>query len=204
MEDNRQIERFPLTLKMILKERRPKLLEKKDDLKDASVLIPLIKEREEIKLLFTKRTMQVENHKGQISFPGGIVEKADNTFLDTALRETEEEIGLKRDMIEILGQIDDTLTLVSNYIIHPFVGYIPFRPSLKENPHEVEEIIFVPLKWLLDERWKVTQIKWEGDYYNSIVFEYNNHIIWGATARILKNLLDIIYENRLILKFVGT
>jgi len=204
MEDNKQIERFPLTLKMILKERRPKLLEKKDDLRDASVLIPLIKEREEIKLLFTKRTMQVENHKGQISFPGGVVEKTDNTFLDTALRETEEEIGLKREMIEILGQIDDTLTLVSNYIIHPFVGYIPFRPSFKENPHEVEEIIFVPLKWFLNERWKVTQIKWEGDYYNSIVFEYNNHIIWGATARILKNLLDIIYENRLILKYIGT
>ena len=112
-------------IKETLGARKPKGMDR-EKYYHAGVLIPLFRENGKYKILFTKRTDMVEHHKGQISFPGGGVEKDDRSVMETALRETQEEIGLMKEEVEILGRTDDILTLVSNFVITPFVGLIPF------------------------------------------------------------------------------
>ena len=116
----------------------------------SAVLLPIYCNQGKPYLLFTRRTRSVKSHKGQISFPGGVYQVGDDTLLDTALRETEEEIGLPRDRVELLGQLDDVFTMTSNYIISPFVALIPYPFEFKLSRREIEEIIEAPLGALLD------------------------------------------------------
>ena len=116
----------------------------------AAVLVPLFYKEDEYNLLLTERTDTVRDHKGQISFPGGARELADLTLLDTALRESKEEIGLDAGAVEVLGELDETLTLHTNYLVSPFVGVIPWPYQFKIDPKEVKQIIEVPLPALLD------------------------------------------------------
>ena len=122
-------------------------------------------------------------HKGQVCFPGGTQEPSDSSLLQTALRESEEEISLKAKDVEILGELDDSLTLTSNYVISPFVAFIPRLHSLKTNGREVKEAFSVPLSFLMDEA------NFKQDSYT---YEYKGHIIWGATARILRQFIDLV------------
>ena len=163
----------------------------------ASVLIPLFSEDGQYRVLFTKRTDRVEHHKGQISFPGGAVDKEDGSLEETALREAYEEIGLLKKDVELLGRIDDMLTLVSDFIIHPFVGRIPYPYPFKINPHEVDSIIIIPLYVFMDKRSGHIKdsIEVNGFTYNGTSYEYQGHVIWGATARIMENFVRIIGEN---------
>ena len=135
----------------------------------------------------------VDSHKGQISFPGGRCEKGE-TRQATAIRESWEEIGLKPEDVRILGELDDTITLFTDYIITPFVGAIPYPYQFKVCSQEVDEIITVPISKLLDKRnySENTQI-YNGEAYLVCTYKYDNHVIWGATARILKHFLDLIY-----------
>jgi 8-oxo-dGTP pyrophosphatase MutT (NUDIX family) len=160
----------------------------------AAVLIPLFNENGEYKILFTKRTDTVENHKGQISFPGGTVEKGDSTLLETALREAHEEIGLLQRDVEILGQIDDATTVVSNFIVHPFVGLIPYPYHFRINSVEVERLIQVPFNIFLsdDPKYKRNSAQFEGITYSTPAYLYHGDLIWGATARILENFMGIL------------
>jgi 8-oxo-dGTP pyrophosphatase MutT (NUDIX family) len=112
----------------------------------AAVLIPILKDEGEYKILFTKRTNRVDAHKGQISFPGGRVDREDPSVEVTALREAEEEIGLKRTDVELLGRLDDASTIVSNYTVHPFVGLIPYPYPFVLSPEEVDRMLLVPFK----------------------------------------------------------
>jgi len=122
-------------------------------------------------------------HKGQVSFPGGTREPSDSSLLQTALRETEEEIGLEAKDIGVLGELDDMLTFVTNYVISPFVGLIPYPHSLKTNGKEVKGIFSVPLSFLMDEaNFKL----------DSYAYEYEGHTIWGATARILRQFIGLL------------
>ncbi len=159
----------------------------------AAVLIPFFRENNTLKVLFTKRTFEVEHHKGQISFPGGAVDSSrDASFLDTALRETEEEIGISSSHVSILGQVDDVIAKASDFIIHPFVGTIPYPCNFRLSRAEVDRIITVPLD-VFDPRNPVTARDAAGNRnFNTPVYEYQGEFIWGATARIMANVIQII------------
>jgi len=158
----------------------------------SAVLVPVYCKQGQYWLLFTKRTDRVKEHKGQISFPGGARHEGDKTLIDTALRECAEEIGLVPGEVEVLGGLDDTVTVTSNYIISPFVALIPYPYQFKVDGWEVEEIIEVPISALLDEdcRRQETEII-NGQAVTSYSYHYQGRVIWGATARILHQFLDI-------------
>jgi len=163
---------------------------------EASVLIPLFRDNGKYKVLFTKRTDQVETHKGQISFPGGAKDEEDGSIRETALREAYEEIGLIEKDVTILGRTDETLTFVSNFVIHPFVGYIPHPYNFNLSREEVERIINVPLDVFFVEKSQRKQetFKHNGKTFQTPSYNYKGNIIWGATARIMENFIDIIWE----------
>jgi 8-oxo-dGTP pyrophosphatase MutT (NUDIX family) len=158
----------------------------------SAVLVPIYYKEGQYYILFTKRTERVREHKGQISFPGGARQEGDRTLLDTALRECAEEIGLATSEVKILGELDDTVTTVSNYIVSSFVGLIPWPYQFKVGGREVEEIIEVPISALLgkDSRRQQTEII-SGKKVTSYSYYYQGRVIWGATARILQQFLDI-------------
>jgi len=185
---------LPQTIKEILGARPPRRIpDEKGLYKHAGVLVPIYRQGEDYRILFTKRTHMLEHHKGQISFPGGSVDKEDNSIKDTVLREAREEIGLLKEDVELLGRIDDTLTVVSDFIVHPFVGLIPYPYDFIINTDEVARLIQVPLKVFHPENTsKGTSFEFEGEAYKTPTYEYKGDVIWGATARIMETFIDII------------
>ena len=162
----------------------------------AAVLVPLFKKGEDCHILFTKRTDQVKYHKGEISFPGGVYDKGDPDLEGTALRETLEEIGLKGNDVQIIGVLDDIVT-VTEFIVTPFVGLFSYPYPFKLSPIEIEELIEVPLSSLLDEDcFSEREIIRGGRQEVVYAYQYEKHVIWGATARILKQFLDLITSQR--------
>jgi len=160
----------------------------------SAVLIPIYQEQGEYYIIFIKRTDTVKTHKGQISYPGGGREKCDKTIRDTAIREACEEIGLRPENIEILGELDDEITTTSNFIVTPFVGMIPWPYKFTACREEVAEIISVPLKALQDSNnlKRAIETLERGIVVDSYEYHYQGKVIWGATARILHKLLDIM------------
>lgn len=161
----------------------------------SAVLVPLYEDRGEYYILFTKRTDKVASHRGQVSFPGGTYEERDGNLKATALRESFEEIGLKATDVEILGELDDEVSM-SNYVMDPFVGYFPYPYEFKMNKNETDEIFGVPVSMLLDGSnfWEEEAQVLGGRSFARYSYNYQGHVIWGATARILKGLLDLIFE----------
>lgn len=158
----------------------------------AAILVPIYYKDGEYYILFTKRTEQVTYHKGEISFPGGACEEQDETLAHTALRECAEEIGLTMGIDKLLGELDDTITISSGFIISPFVATIPWPHSFKANPTETKAIIEVPISALLDKNyWHHETSILDGQPVTSYFYHYQDNIIWGATARILNQFLDI-------------
>lgn len=158
----------------------------------AAVLLPIV-DRGEPYLVFAKRTERVSHHKGQISFPGGTLDRRDRTLLDAALRECEEEIGLPRDAVEPLGALDDTVTVATSFVITPFVGLVPVAPAWRPDGEEIEKVIEVPFA-ALAERGRYRVETWERDGVSLPLhfFDFEGETIWGATARILVHYLDVI------------
>jgi 8-oxo-dGTP pyrophosphatase MutT (NUDIX family) len=154
-----------------------------ENLRTSAVLIPLFCNQGQCHVLFAERSDEVDFHKGQVCFPGGRQEPSDSSLLQTALRETEEEISLKSKDVEILGELDDCMTLTSNYVISPFVAFIPYPYPFHADGREIKEIFSVPLSFLMDEA------NFRQDSYD---YEYEGHIIWGATARILRQFIDLL------------
>ena len=159
----------------------------------AAVLVPLYQKNGQYHIVFIKRTEKVRDHKGQISFPGGARDKDDRTLLHTAVRESREEIGLQEEDIEVIGELDDELTTTTNYTVTPFVAVIPCPYRFQKNADEVADILEAPIEALM----KTGRVNSNGENLNgesleSYIYDYNGNIIWGATARILKKLLDII------------
>ena len=181
-------------LKRILNyKKRP--ITNRPDLKPSAVLVPLFQKNRKTHILLTKRTDRVDHHKGQISFPGGAYHSEDPDFLTTALRETEEEIGVKREVVEILGELDQMTTL-SNFRICPYVGVIPYPYPFKLSAFEVERLIELPLDYLLGKaEFKEASFIYEGQSSINLQIDFQGDIIWGATARILKNFMDILCES---------
>lgn len=158
----------------------------------AAVLVPLV-DRGEPFLVFAKRTDRVGTHRGQISFPGGRVDPSDAGFLEAALRESEEEIGLPRTAVEPLGALDDTETVATRFIITPFVGVVRTPVAWQPDGHEIEKVIEVPLAALRDlANLRVEYRERDGVLHEVLFWDYQGETIWGATARILKQYLDVL------------
>jgi 8-oxo-dGTP pyrophosphatase MutT (NUDIX family) len=158
----------------------------------AAVLVPLFKKGDGCHLLFTKRSDQVKHHKGEISFPGGVVDEEDLELINTALREAHEEIGLKQNDVQIIGILDDIVT-ITEFIVTPIVGLFPYPYPFKVSEVEIAELIEVPLSSLLREKsFSEKEIIRGGQKEAVYAYQYGDHIIWGATARILKQFLDLI------------
>jgi 8-oxo-dGTP pyrophosphatase MutT (NUDIX family) len=158
----------------------------------AAVLVPLLLKDREWHVVVTQRTQTVEHHPGQISFPGGACEPEDRSLQETALRETCEEIGIPPGAVEVLGALDDLHT-VTRFVVTPFVGVIPHPLVYKLNPHEVEDVVEVPLSYLRDPaHLRIEQREYEGQVHDVYRWDYGAYAIWGATARILKGFLDLI------------
>ena len=160
----------------------------------AAVLIPLLKKDDAYHVLFTKRSDMVSHHKGEISFPGGVRDDSDRDLLYTALREADEEIGLKPDDVEVLGCLDEVITM-SDFLVSPYVGMIPYPYPFVASPDEIAELIILPLQCFLKdnaiEDCRTYQQK-RGKVY---VYECGEYVIWGATAKILREFLDLLCQD---------
>jgi 8-oxo-dGTP pyrophosphatase MutT (NUDIX family) len=139
--------------------------------------------------VFTKRSGDLRRHAGEISFPGGRQDLTDADLRETALREAEEEIGLPRAEVSVLSTLPPTPTFVTNYIIHPFVGQIPARRGWQLSPLEVDAVLELPLGALRESRTR-TRLERRGISFETDAYVMGEHLIWGATARILENLLE--------------
>lgn len=165
-----------------------------DTLARAAILLPLYEKDGDTHVIFTKRSELVEHHKGQVSFPGGAYDATDPDLRYTAVRETWEEIGVATDHVEVIGQLDEMIT-VSNFLVRPFVGRItePGPYPFAHSEIEVAEILEVPLGHLRDEANVVAELRtYQGREIVAYSFRWERHLIWGATARILKQFLDLI------------
>ena len=159
----------------------------------AAVLIPLYQHNGDYGVIFTRRADTVLHHRGQIAFPGGGHETRDVSLQHTALRESAEEIGLQPTHVQVLGQLDDLLTVGSNYLVRPFVGTIPYPYPFVLDQRETASIIEVPLTWLRRHNPPAQEERYqEGRLVQSFFFDYNEHNIWGATAKMVKQLLDLL------------
>jgi 8-oxo-dGTP pyrophosphatase MutT (NUDIX family) len=160
----------------------------------AAILILVYDRDGEAHVLFTERTHQVEHHKGQISFPGGASDDGDNSLETTALRETAEEIGVCPEDVEIVGQLDSMLT-ISNFCVTPYVGILKTNSEylFQVNNNEVARLVQVPLSHLIDDKNMELEVrKHKGKQVLVPAYTYQDHRIWGATARMLRQLLELL------------
>jgi len=158
---------------------------------EAAVLLPLYGWPDDPGLLFTERRADMRRHAGEISFPGGRRDAGDADLSATALREAEEEIGLDPGVVELGEQLPATNTFVTGYRIHPFVGRIPHpsKLALEPNPAEVETVLSFSLDVLRDS-YEIRRLIRRGVPLHTPTYEVDGHLIWGATARILADLLS--------------
>lgn len=158
----------------------------------AAVLVPLVRRKEGLTVLLTQRTDHLPKHAGQVSFPGGKSEPHDASAVETALRETEEEVGLDRRLVEVVGQLDVYETR-SGFEVTPVVGLVDPGFSLKPDPYEVADVFEVPLSFILDPaNHRRDSRELEGLTRVFYVLPYPNRYIWGATAGILVNLYEVL------------
>jgi 8-oxo-dGTP pyrophosphatase MutT (NUDIX family) len=162
------------------------------DGRPAAVLIPLTQADEpEPAVLFTKRADDLPRHPGEISFPGGLQHTEDADLLETALRETEEELGLSRSDIEVLGALESFLTYTTGFWVTPFVGALGPDHRLVPSPAEIAEVFEAPLS-RLDRIEREVEWRREGWTWTGFVYEVDGQTIWGATGRMLHQLLEIV------------
>ena len=164
------------------------------DIRPAAVLVPLIRYSDKLNILLTRRSEHLSTHAGQIAFPGGKVDDTDHGPVAAALRETEEEVGIQRNHVDILGHLDSYQT-GSGFRILPIVGIINEGYSYKLEVNEVDEIFEVPLDFLMSpENHKRESIFWKNKDRHYYAMPYENRYIWGATAGIIRNLYERLYR----------
>jgi len=160
-------------------------------LKCAAVLVPLAFSGGEWHLLFTRRTDRVQSHKGQVSFPGGACDDGETTPEETALRETEEEIGVRREDVTVLGRLSRLIT-ISSYQVTPVVGVIPFPYAFKVAGIEVARVFTIPLLWLSDRNNYWEFILRDSERSLITYHPFDGELLWGATARMTVTFLKTI------------
>jgi 8-oxo-dGTP pyrophosphatase MutT (NUDIX family) len=173
-------------------EGRDRLVIDDSRLTPSAVLIPIFQKDGKCRIVFTKRTSHLSHHKGQISFPGGGCHKDDKSLLGTALRESREEIGLKESDVEVIGELDDASTTTSFYRITPFVGLIPYPYDFKPDAFEVDEIFDVSIADLLAADTREENVQIDDHTIKTLTYVVDGRVIWGATAWILTQFLNII------------
>jgi 8-oxo-dGTP pyrophosphatase MutT (NUDIX family) len=168
----------------------------------AAVLVPLLPRPDGLHVLFTERSKELRSHAGQISFPGGSVDVDDPDVRAAALREAREEVGLREEHVEVLGALDDCPTFVTGYVISPVVGVIdpvaftasgryPWEPS----PAEIAALHELPLRDFRDPaNLRIEQREHEGQVFELYWYTVQGAVVWGATARILNQLIQIAQE----------
>ena len=181
--------------------RRQRITAADEGLMPAAVMLLLYPKDGEFCVLLNKRSMTVEHHKGEMSFPGGARDPEDADFEDTARRETEEEMGINRHDITILGRLDDNVTR-SNFLVKVFVGTIPYPYEFKPSSHEIAEVVEIPISVLRDP----ATLRWDSRIENGEriavrSYGYQQHLVYGATAKILDQFLETIEDG---LKKEGT
>jgi 8-oxo-dGTP pyrophosphatase MutT (NUDIX family) len=164
----------------------------------AGVLVPIVEPADDTgdaKIVLTRRTEHLPRHPGEISFPGGIRHEADADLRATALRESDEELGLPPSAVEILGALPAVHTFVSRILIVPFVGMLTGRPAFRPHAGEIAEVLEFGLADLLGAEATVS-FERDGSVYRGYAYDMGDHTIWGATARILHDVLDIVRGER--------
>jgi 8-oxo-dGTP pyrophosphatase MutT (NUDIX family) len=160
----------------------------------AAVLVPIVEDRDPW-VVFTRRTDELPRHAGEISFPGGLSHGGDAAPRNTALRETEEELGLSPSEVDVLGALPPVHTFVSGILIVPFVGMLRPRPTFAPNAGEIAEVLQYPLARLSEAEREVEFPR--GDHvYRGFAYEMQDNMIWGATAFILHSLIEIVRQER--------
>ena len=171
---------FPLDRRRILN--RPKR---------AAVLVPLIEDESEPRLILTRRASTLSSHQGEVAFPGGMYDHQDEDLIQTALREAYEEVDLYPDQVEILGLLDDMIPKSERVAVTPVVGLITHPPVLKANPAEVDRIFEIPISALLDQKqWRSQITLWRGRQWSIYYFDYDGETLWGLSAYIVLSLLE--------------
>ena len=158
---------------------------------EAAVLVPLVNRPQGVQLLLTQRTAHLSTHSGQVAFPGGKVDATDRDVVDTALRESHEEVGLERDQVQVLGTISDYVTGTA-FVVTPVVGLVSADHTLKPNPHEVASAFEVPLAFLMNPAFhRRHALEAEGRRREWFSMPYQDgdeqRFIWGATAGMIRN-----------------
>jgi 8-oxo-dGTP pyrophosphatase MutT (NUDIX family) len=164
------------------------------DLRPAAVLVPLLWEEDHWSLLFTRRTETVQSHKGQVSFPGGGADPSDDSPETTALREAFEEIGLPPGSVRILGTLAVRPT-ISHYLVTPVVGRVAAPVEYLLSEHEVSHVFSIPLGWLADPaNWEERPHPVPNGFFERVIYyrPYAGEILWGATARMTHDLLNVL------------
>ncbi|MGE0423126.1 MAG: CoA pyrophosphatase [Reyranellaceae bacterium] len=164
------------------------------ELRAAAVLVPLVDRVGVLSVLLTQRTENMPSHAGQIAFPGGRKQAEDDSLVITALRETEEEVGIDRSFVDVVGSIDTYVTR-TGYAVTPVVGFVRPAFTLKPDPREVADIFEVPLDFFLDPaNHHVHSRTWQGRERRYYAMPYGERYVWGATAGMIKNLYHILAD----------
>lgn len=162
-----------------------------DERVPAAVLVPLYTHGDELHVVLTKRRPDLQRHPGEVSFPGGRRDPEDPTLRDTALREAEEEIGLSRDAVNVVGALERTSTFATNYSIHPFVGLLEGERVWTPSVGEVDMVLEPTLRDVRAGRTR-TRMERRGIAFETDAYVFSGELVWGATARIIEQLLTRI------------
>jgi 8-oxo-dGTP pyrophosphatase MutT (NUDIX family) len=159
-----------------------------DEQVPAAVLVPLFAHEGGLHVVLTRRRADLRSHAGEVSFPGGRLDPGDADLRETALREAEEEVGLAREQVQIVGALERTGTFVTNYAIHPFVGLVVGERAWRPSPREVDLVLEPALATLIASRTR-TPIERRGFRFETDAYLFDGSLVWGATARILDDLI---------------
>ncbi len=176
-------------------EERPRRVLSPDGMTIAAVLVPLFSVDGRRHVLLTKRSQAVEHHKGEISFPGGKLDPDDADLLSCALREADEEVGIVPGDVRVIGELDEFYTVASRYVVAPFVGVIPYPYEFRPSGREIAELLEVPLEVFFDPAYKSEDVwMFQGQSVPMVSYNWQGHVIWGATARILKHFAELVEQ----------
>jgi 8-oxo-dGTP pyrophosphatase MutT (NUDIX family) len=168
------------SLKQKLENRQRKILDRP---RRAAILVPIIEDQYEPRILLTRRSETLNHHKGEVAFPGGFFEETDASLEETALREALEEIGLPSSAVEIIGRHDDLFPVSASTAVTPIVGVLKDLPPLCPNPKEVAKVFTIPIKELIDpQRWTMKWKVWEELNWPIFYFEHQGETLWGMSA----------------------
>jgi 8-oxo-dGTP pyrophosphatase MutT (NUDIX family) len=183
----------PDLIKKVLAQ-RVKQVVSDSNLMPAAVLLLLYSKDGEYCVLLNKRSELVEHHKGEISLPGGARDPEDRDFLETALREVEEEMGINRADVTILGELDDVVTR-TNFGVRVYIGTIPYPYVFQPSPIEIAEVLEVPISLLCNLANVRCETRWvDGQPVTAYSYAYNQHLVYGVTAKILQQFLEILED----------